>query len=154
MAPEVLPDHPRPWPWSQLAVALGAFPVSFILWLVGMDAALGSAHNPNPIGEVCLVASPFVAIAGALWLWVLVVRKFVTSRRRWISLSVGVPSLALGLFLGLAAFFEPPGAYGVAVLSGIMLFVGLGCVLYAWAEAPARPAAQSPGQPAAPAEDH
>jgi hypothetical protein len=154
MTPAVLPADRRPWSWIQFVVALSMFPVSFLMWLVGMDAAFRPAHNRNPIGEVCLIAAPFIAIAGALWLLVLLVRRFMTSGRRRISLIIGVPSLVLGLFLGLAAFFSPPGREGeahvLAVLSGSLLFAVVGCACCAWAEAPAPPATQSSSQPKEP----
>ena len=131
MAPKLLPDNSRPWSWTQFAIALGLFPVSFLLWLVGMTAVFGPEHNP--IALVCLIASPFIAIAGAIWLLVLVVRRFTTGRRSRMSLIIGVPSLALGLFFGLVTFESPPGREGEAlvfgVLSGILLFAALVCAL-------------------------
>jgi hypothetical protein len=35
-------------------------------------------NSVNPVGEACLVASPFIALAGGIWLLVLLVRRFFT----------------------------------------------------------------------------
>jgi hypothetical protein len=79
MAPGVLRDKGRPWSWTQFAIALGLIPISFLSWWVGMETAVfrpESDPEPPLIGWLCLVASPFIAIAGGLWLLVLLVRRF------------------------------------------------------------------------------
>src|SRR4051794_1388613 len=117
MAPEVLRDERRPWSWPQFAIALGLFPLSFLLWIVGMDAAFSPQRRP--LASACLVAAPFVAIAGALWLLVLLVRRFTAGRRRqW--LVVGALALApFGLFFGAAALLSPPGREGETLVLGL-----------------------------------
>jgi hypothetical protein len=39
-----------------------------------MDAAF--RPKPDPTGLACLIAAPFIAIAGVVWLLVLLVRRF------------------------------------------------------------------------------
>jgi hypothetical protein len=124
MTPDPVSLHARPWSWAQFAMAMGLFPLSFILWLVGMDAAFGPA---------CLIAAPFIAIAGGIWLLALVVRRFTTGWRRSVPIVGALVLSALGLFFGAAAFLSPPGREGeelvFAVLSGALLLGVLGCLV-------------------------
>jgi hypothetical protein len=78
MAPEVRRDDRRPWSWTQFGIAVSLFPVSFVLWLVGLGDVFRPQHHP--IAGACLIAAPFVALTGALWLVVLLVRRFTTGR--------------------------------------------------------------------------
>jgi MFS family permease len=141
MAPERLRDAHRPWSWTQFALALGLFLVSFLLWMVGLDEAFRPDHNP--IAGACGIAAPFITIAGAIWLLILLVRRFTTGRRKPFLICSGIILVALGLFFGTVAFFSPPGReeeeHVFAVISGILFIVALVCVRYAWAETPDPP---------------
>ena len=78
MTQRIVSDNRRPWSWPQFSVALGLIPVSCLVWIFGM----GAVGDPHPealltmIRTACLIASPFIGIAGGLWLAVLLVRRF------------------------------------------------------------------------------
>jgi hypothetical protein len=64
--------------WIWWLVAIGLLPLSFFMWLYGLEGAWRQS-----IGGVALILSPFVALAGVIWLVVLCV---ITDRRlaaRW-----------------------------------------------------------------------
>jgi hypothetical protein len=64
----------RPWSWPQFLMAISLFPVSFLVWLVGFDSAFDP--HPNPIRRLCLGLAPAIAFAGAVWISVLILRRF------------------------------------------------------------------------------
>jgi uncharacterized membrane-anchored protein len=67
----------RRWIW--FLVAIGLLPLSFLMWVNGLGASFD--RNPNPISITLLILSPAVAIAGVVWLLVLVVRGFWPRRK-------------------------------------------------------------------------
>jgi hypothetical protein len=64
----------RPWSWPQFLVAISLFPVSYWVWLVGMDSVF--APYPNPMLRLCLGLAPAIAFGGAVWIFVLILRRF------------------------------------------------------------------------------
>ena len=79
-----MPDTTRPWSWPQFAIALGLIPFSFLVWIVGMEkGVVPSSSDPFPfwLGNLCLVSSFFIGLAGGLWLLVLLFRRFWPKRQ-------------------------------------------------------------------------
>jgi hypothetical protein len=72
-----MPDNRRSWSWPQFAMALGLLPISLLVWIIGMQTADWGGHGRSPdFGFACVVAAPFIGIAGMLWLLVLLMRGF------------------------------------------------------------------------------
>jgi hypothetical protein len=77
-------DTGRPWSWTQFAIALALIPLSFLVWFVGMvKGVVPDSSDPFPfwLGNLCLEASPFIGIAGGVWLLVLLFRRFWSKRQ-------------------------------------------------------------------------
>jgi hypothetical protein len=55
-------------------MAISLFPVSFLVWLVGFDAAFDP--HPNLLGPLCLGLAPAIAVGGAVWILGLILRRF------------------------------------------------------------------------------
>ena len=132
MIPEVPRENCHSWSWTKFSIGIGLFPVSFVLWFVGMDAAFSPRRNL--IGLTCLTAAPFVAISAAVWLVFLLVWRFTTGRRSALLITGALFLASLGLFCGIAAYFSPPRnegeAYVFALLSGLLFLAALGCAAY------------------------
>jgi hypothetical protein len=74
-----MPDTGRRWSWPQFAIALGLIPLGFLVWIVGMEKGVvpsSSDQFPFWLGNLFLVAAPFIGLAGGVWLLVLLVRRF------------------------------------------------------------------------------
>jgi hypothetical protein len=71
--PSTRRDTVHPWSWPQFAMAVGPLPLSLIMWAFGLDAVF--APHPNRAVGLVFVLSPVVALAGIVWIVVLVVRK-------------------------------------------------------------------------------
>jgi hypothetical protein len=69
----------RPWSWPQFLVAISLFPVSFGVWLVGFDSVFDP--HPNPVLRLCLGLAPAIAFGGAVWIVVLILRRFWPRRK-------------------------------------------------------------------------
>ena len=70
----------RAWSWPQFLVAISLFPVSFLVWLVGLDSIFES--HPNPIHRLCLGLAPAIAFGGAIWISVLILRRYWPRKHR------------------------------------------------------------------------
>jgi hypothetical protein len=78
-------DSGRPWPRTQLAIALGLIPLGLITWFLGMVAAFAgdSARTPDwvvELGEFSMLPGLCIAAAGVVWLLVLLVRRRIGER--------------------------------------------------------------------------
>ncbi len=62
-------------PTAGFWMALSLIPLSLAMWLAGIVAAL--CENPFSIFVICGIVSPLVAIVGAIWLLVLLVRRLL-----------------------------------------------------------------------------
>ena len=70
----------RPWSWPQFLAAISLFPVSYCVWLVGMDSVLDP--HPNPMHRLCLGLAPAIVFGGAIWIFLLTVRRFWPRKHR------------------------------------------------------------------------
>ena len=51
------PNHRPPWSWQHFVAALALLPLSFAMWLVGLDAAFRPEQNRSSIALLGLMAS-------------------------------------------------------------------------------------------------
>jgi hypothetical protein len=71
---EVAKQTARPWFWW--AVAVGLLPLSFLMWVFGLQGAWSDRPEPTLGTSICavlLILSPAVALAGVIWIVVLCV---------------------------------------------------------------------------------
>ena len=68
----------RGWSWREFAIAMSLLPISFLMWLGGMEMGITGRPEPtkNLIGVICAGASLVVAIAGTFWSLAIVWRRF------------------------------------------------------------------------------